>query len=224
MEINTELKEHGAMTDAIHIPSKQWTRKQAILLSIVCLVCGIAGGWSIPGSHSEAAGGPVQAVSVPGTAGMGAGAASQAPSPARLKEMADAQAAPLGDQLRSDPNNPNLLVSIGNVYYDAQQYPTAVDYYSRFLKAKPSDAAVRTDRATAYWYMGNADLAIAEFNKALTYSPNNPNTLFNLGVVKWKGKMDTAGALADWEKLLSVAPNYEGRSKVEQMIAEVKKQ
>jgi cytochrome c-type biogenesis protein CcmH/NrfG len=77
--------------------------------------------------------------------------------------------------------------------------------------------------ATAYWFMGNADLAIAEFNKALTYAPDNPNTLFNLGLVKWKGKMDGAGAAADWEKLLAANPNYEGRDKVEQMLAEVKK-
>ena len=108
-----------------------------------------------------------------------------------------------------------MLTSIGNIYYDAQQYPIAVDYYARALKAKPSDAAVRTDMATAYWYMGNADTAIAEFNKALTYAPNNPNTLFNLGLVKWKGKKDPAGAIADWEKLLAANPNYEGKDKVE---------
>jgi tetratricopeptide (TPR) repeat protein len=78
--------------------------------------------------------------------------------------------------------------------------------------------------ATAYWYMGNADTALAEFNKALTYAPNNPNTLFNRGLVKWKGKADGAGAVADWEKLLAVAPNYQAKDKVEEMLAEVKKQ
>jgi tetratricopeptide (TPR) repeat protein len=82
---------------------------------------------------------------------------------------------------------------------------------------------VRTDMATAYWYMGNADTAIAEFNKALTYEPNKPNALFNLGVVKWQGKMDVNGAVADWEKLLATNPNYEGKDKVEQMMAEAKK-
>jgi tetratricopeptide (TPR) repeat protein len=76
--------------------------------------------------------------------------------------------------------------------------------------------------ATAYWYTGNADVAIAEFNKALSYAPTNPNTLFNLGLVKWQGKKDAAGAIADWEKLLAANPNYEGRDKVEQMLAEVK--
>ena len=77
---------------------------------------------------------------------------------------------------------------------------------------------------TAYWFMGDADSAIAEFNEALTYAPNNPNTLFNLGLVKWKGKMDRAGALADWQKLLAAHPEYKERDKVEQMMAEAKKQ
>ena len=77
--------------------------------------------------------------------------------------------------------------------------------------------------ATAYWYMGNADDAIAEFDKALTYEPNKPNTLFNRGLVKWQGKMDINGAVADWKKLLATNPNYEGKGKVEKMITEAEK-
>ena len=136
--------------------------------------------------------------------------------------MADTQAAPLLDKLKADPANPDLLIPVGNLYYDAQQYPVAVDYYARALKVKPADAAVRTDMGTAFWFMGNADRAIAEFEKALTYVPNNPNTLFNLGLVKWKGKTDAAGAIAAWEKLLATDPNYEQKAQVEQMLGEAR--
>jgi len=202
--------------------STTWTSVQAYTLAVVCLLLGIAGGWLIHGSQSSAAVAPDQTASAPAPAGMG-GAMNARPTPEQLKQMADAQAAPLIEKLKSNPNNPDLLAGIGNCYYDAQQYPIAVDYYGRSLKAKPSDASVRTDMATAYWYMGDADTAIAEFNKALTYEPNKPNALFNLGVVKWQGKMDVNGAVADWEKLLATNPNYEGKDKVEQMIAEVKK-
>jgi tetratricopeptide (TPR) repeat protein len=83
---------------------------------------------------------------------------------------------------------------------------------------------VRTDMATAYWYLGNADQAIAEFNKALTFAPTNPNTLFNLGLVKWEGKHDAAGAIADWKKLLNANPNYEQKDKVRQMLSDVQNQ
>ena len=149
---------------------------------------------------------------------------AQTSSNDQLKAAADNQAAPMIAKLKADPKNVELLTSIGNLYYDAQQYPGAVDYYGRELQIKPSDTAVRTDLATAYWYMGNADTSIAEFNKALTYAPTNPNTLFNLGLVKWQGKHDSAGAIAEWKKLLAANPNYEGKDKVEQMLSDVEKQ
>jgi cytochrome c-type biogenesis protein CcmH/NrfG len=200
-----------------------WTAVQAYTLAVVCLLLGMAGGWLIRGSQSPAAA-PVEAATASAPApAMGGGGMNAQPTPEQMKKMADTQAAPLIEKLKSDPNNSELLTNIGNFYYDAQQYQTAVDYYGRSLKAKPSDAAVRTDMATAYWYMGNADTAIDEFNKALKYEPNKPNTLFNLGLVKWQGKMDINGAVADWEKLLAANPNYEGKDKVEQMIAEAKK-
>jgi tetratricopeptide (TPR) repeat protein len=128
------------------------------------------------------------------------------------------------EKLKSDPTNAGLLTNIGNLYYDAQEYPIAVDYYGRALKAEPSDANVRTDMGTAYWYMGHADEAIAQFNQALSYQPENSNTLFNRGLVKWQGKRDGAGAIADWKKLLATSPNYEAKDKVDQMLAEVEKQ
>ena len=208
------------MNNLIQMLPKKWTATQAISLMMICLAIGIAGGWFFRGWQSPAIAGQENAA----TAAAQAQGNSPQQSSARLMQMADAQAAPLLDKLKSDPNNPELLTGIGNIYYDAQAYPAAVDYYQRALKAKPADAAVRTDMATAYWYMGNADTAIAEFNKALTYEPNNPNALFNLGIVKWKGKGDIAGAEADWKKLLAENPNYEHRDQVEQAMAQAGKQ
>jgi cytochrome c-type biogenesis protein CcmH/NrfG len=201
------------MNNLLRILPKKFAATQAIFLMVLCLVAGIAGGWFFRVWQSSVAAGTQNAAK--------AAAPSEATSP---QQMADAQAAPLLDKLKSDPNNPELLAAIGNIYYDAKQYPAAVDYYGRALTAKPADAAVRTDMATAYWYMGNADTAISEFNKALTYEPNNPNTLFNLGIVKWKGKGDIAGAEADWKKLLAANPNYEHKDQVEQIMAEAQQQ
>jgi tetratricopeptide (TPR) repeat protein len=116
-----------------------------------------------------------------------------------------------------------LLAKVGNVYYDAQQFPIAIDYYQRALKGKPADASIRTDMATAYWYTGSADTAIAELNRALADEPNKPNALFNLGIVQWQGKMDVQGALATWQRLLDTNPNYEGKPKVVELMAQVRK-
>jgi cytochrome c-type biogenesis protein CcmH/NrfG len=204
-------------------PFKRWTRSQATVLALGCLLAGIAGGWSFQGFHGQAARSSTEPSRITPPAVSPTPTATQ-PDRAQLKAAADAQAAPLINRLNSNPEDPRVLAELGNIYYDAQQYTASVDYYLRALKVKPADAAVRTDMATAYWYMGNPDLAIAEFNKALSFAPDNPNTLFNRGLVKWKGKNDAAGALADWGKLLATDPAYDQKDKVLQMIAEAKRQ
>ena len=205
--------------------SVNWTSTQAFTVAVISLLLGLAGGWFIrksyvPAPAATAMTSPVAPAGNPTPAPLGSLAAM--PTPDQIKKMADMQAAPLLESLKSDPNSPDLLVRIGNIYYDVKQYPAAIDYYERSLKLQPANAAARTDMATAYWYSGNADTALAEFNKALSYEPNKANTLFNLGIVKWKSKNDAAGAIAVWQKLLDTNPNYEARDKVQQMIDQAK--
>jgi len=211
------------MTDTDRATSaEQWTSVQAYTLAVICLLVGIAGGWFIRGSQSPAAV-ATETASAPASAPGSADAGAQTPTPAQMQKMADTQAGPLIEKLKADPTNAGLLANIGNIYYDAQQYPTAIDYYQRALKVEPANTSVRTDMATAYWYNGNADAAIAEFQKSLSYEPNQANTLFNLGIVEWQGKMDIDKALAAWQKLLDTNPNYEGKDKVLKLMAQAKK-
>ena len=211
------------MTDKNRATStEQWTSVQAYVLAVICLLVGIAGGWFIRGSQSPAAAATETAsASRPVCPNQTRGA--QTPTPAQMQKMADTQAGPLIEKLKADPNNAGLLENVGNVYYDAQLFPAAIDYYQRALKVEPANAGVRTDMATAYWYTGDADTAIAEFQKSLSYEPNKANTLFNLGVVEWQGKMDIDKAVATWQKLLDTNPNYEGKDKVLQLMAQAKK-
>ena len=196
----------------------QWTSAQAYTLSVICLLVGLAGGWLIRGSQGPAS--PVERASAASAQESGAGTQ---PTPEQMRHMADKQAAPLMEQLKADPGNAKLLAQIGNIYYDTQQYPVAIDYYQRTLQITPKDASVRTDMATAFWYTGNADTAIAEFNRALNDEPNKANALFNLGVVQWQGKMAVQDALATWQRLLDTNPNYDGKAKVLELMEQVKK-
>jgi cytochrome c-type biogenesis protein CcmH/NrfG len=187
---------------------------------VVCLLVGIVGGWLIRGSKSPAL---AETASASAPMAGNANGGNQTPTPAQMQQMADTQAGPLLEKLKTDPVNSALLENIGNVYYDAQQFPTAIDYYQRALKLEPGNTSVRTDMATAYWYSGNADTAIAEFQKSLSYDPNKADTLFNLGVVEWQGKMDIDTAVSTWQKLLDTNPNYPAKDKVLDLIAQAKK-
>lgn len=192
-----------------------WTSTQAYVLATICLVVGIAVGYLLRGSLTSAA---AQTASSAPAMPMGSGQVT----PEQLKHMADKQAESLLAQLKSSPNDPKLLAQVGNLYYDTQQYKDAIDYYRKSLQADPKNPAVRTDMGTSYWLLGDADHAIAAFTDALKYAPNWPTALFNRGVVKWRGKMDVKGAVADWEALLKANPDYQERTKIEQLISEVK--
>ena len=216
------------MADTLKTTSgENWSGAQASALVLVCLLAGIAGGWmlrrstSAPvGAQAATAPAPVVAPAPSQSAPVNFGAGSAIPSAQQLKQAADAQAAPLLLHLKADPSNAALLANLGNVYYDAKQYPTAIEYYERALKLQPANTSVRTDLGTAYWYSGNADTAIAQFNKSLTYDPNKTDTLFNLGIVKWQGKKDGPGAVAAWKKLLETNPAYPQKDAVLQLIAQ----
>lgn len=206
--------------------TQNWTSTQAYLMAVICLIVGTAVGYLLRGSQSTAA--PTTATTM-ATApqapadSMHGGAGSQAPTHEQLKVMADQQAAPLLEQLKANPKDAATLAQVGNLYYDARQFPTAIDYYNRALAINAKDAAVRTDMGTAYLYLDNPDRAIQEFETALKDDPKHGQAMFNLGMAQWRGKGDAPAAIATWEKLLKTVPDFPERTNVEQMIAQAKK-
>lgn len=189
-----------------------WTSAQVYVMSAICLLLGIAVGYLVRGP-----GQPVQAAAAVESQ-EAAPPAQQQPTPDQMKHMADAKAEPLLAQLKTNPNDPQLLASIGNIYYDTQTYPDAIGYYKKSLDVR-DDPNVRTDMATAYYYAGDADTALAEFSRTLKSHPNFENALFNTGMVKFQAKLDFDGAVAAWEQMLKAYPNTPRRAEVEQMIA-----
>ena len=197
----------------------QWTSTQAYVLSVICLLVGVAIGYLARGSAPSPNNASLQAQSAAGAA-LPTSSIEQQPTPEQMRHMADTQAQPLLKQLESDPKNAALLYQIGNLYYDAQQYPEAVKYYEQSLRIDPKATDVRTDMATAYHLMGQPDRAIQEYDAVLKLDGKHANALFNEGMVKWQDKMDLNGAIASWKRLLEAHPDYAQRDKVEKLIAQ----
>ncbi len=197
-----------------------WTAVQAYGLAVFCLLLGVALGYLFRGSASPA--NDLAATQASSSAPSGMNDAGGKLTPEQQKAVVDRAAAPLLEAVNKNPNDFEAIVSLGNVYYDGNQYPEAIKYYQRGLEINPDNADVRTDLGTAYWYLGDADRALVEFKKSLKIRPNHPGTLFNTGIVEWQGKMDPAAAVAAWQELLKGNPNYPQRQQVEELIAKAK--
>src|SRR5262249_48287275 len=119
------------------------------------------------------------------------------------------------------PNNPELLAKLGSVYLRASQFPAAVDYYDRSVKAKPT-AEGYVSLSNAYHFAKEDDKALEALNHALQLDPKSPNALFNLGMLAWQVKNDPKAAIEAWQRLLKANPNHPRRDQVETMIAKAK--
>ncbi len=201
---------------------------QVYTMAAICLVLGLVLGYSFRGSQTRATAAPVQAAAAENTP---APPAAQPPTMAgghlmptldQMRQMADKKAEPLLAQLKSDPNNAGLAIQIAKIYTSTHQFKEAASYYEKSLQIAPKDATARIELASCRYYAGEIDEAVTQLQKVLEQDPKNANSLFNLGMIKWKGKSDAGGAVAEWRQLLRSNPELDEAKKaqVQKLIAE----
>ena len=131
------------------------------------------------------------------------GSAAQAPT------LDESRAAQLKAAAQQSPTDVAPRVQLANLYFDAERFQDAAEWYEAALKINPRDVNASTDLGIAYYYMNKPDNALAQFDRSLAIDPNHGKTLLNVGIVRAFGKQDLNGATAAWEKVLQVAPNSE---------------
>jgi cytochrome c-type biogenesis protein CcmH/NrfG len=221
------------MEEGLSQPDKTpalWKPMQAYVLAAVCLIIGLPVGYLLRGSSPQPTAAPTEAaMPQPPMASVGMNGAAPSspngmphgmPTMEDMKRMAEKKAQPLLERLKADPNNAALLNQVGIVYRSAHQFTEAEKYFEQSLAADPKNADVRSDMAACMYYEGDVDGSLAQLETALTYNPKHPGALMNIGLIRWQSKHDVPGAVASWEKLLKLNPDFPQKAKVEQMIAD----
>ena len=111
--------------------------------------------------------------------------------------------------LEKDRNNLQALISLGNAYFDTDQYQQAIDAYSKALSIDPKNPDVRTDMGIMYRKLGQFEKALEAFRRAVQDNPKHINSRFNLGVVLKYDKKDFQGAIQAWEEFLKLEPFWD---------------
>ena len=200
----------------------KWTATQTYAMAAVCLLIGVLVGYLVRGSAKPAAQATPASTEMQQAATAPASSVGQQKMPTLddMKRMADKQAEPLLAKLKTDPKNVDLLNKTALTYKAVHQFKDAISYFQKALDVDPKNVPIRTDMASCMYYTGDADGALAELDKSLTYDPKHPGTLMNIGIIKWQGKNDVNGAVAAWEKLLKLNPNFPQKAVIEQLIAQ----
>ena len=118
----------------------------------------------------------------------------------------EARAATLKAAIDKDAKDAESRVQLGNLYFDADRFPEAAQWYQEALKVDPRNVNASTDLGIAYYYMNQADRALAQFDESLRIDPKHTKTLLNTGIVRAYGKQDLEGAARAWQQVIEIAP------------------
>lgn len=123
------------------------------------------------------------------------------------------------------PDNREVIVHLGNAYFDTGKYEEAEKWYTTALAKKADDVDVRTDLGLTFIFRDkpNYDRAIQEFQRSLALDPNHPQTLQNLTVAYTK-KGDAARANETLAKLEGLDPANESIQKLREDVKKIGKE
>lgn len=127
----------------------------------------------------------------------------------------------LRDMVKSNPDDMASTLRLANLLHDVHIFDQAVEYYRRYLAKNESDPDARVDMAICLFELGKANEAIAEMEKALTYSPNHQLALYNLGVVHLTlGNLEKAKEY--FNRCIEVNPSAEVSQKAKRILEQHK--
>jgi predicted O-linked N-acetylglucosamine transferase (SPINDLY family) len=109
----------------------------------------------------------------------------------------------------SHPSHAEAWSNRGTVLLDLKRPQEALASIDRALKVAPHMPEIWHNRGTALRDLKRPDEALAAYDRALSLNPNLGPALNNRSAILWKEKRDYRGAVADLEKLLAIAPDYD---------------
>ena len=176
-------------------------RADAIVFGIAGALFGIIVGWVLGSQQTSSRATVAAPVATQAAPAQPAGAPPAAVpiDPARVKALEEAAG--------QNPKDVQPRVQLGNMFFDAEQYPQAITWYEQAIALNPSDPNVSTDLGVAYYYTNQPDRALAQFDKSLSSDPKHIKTLLNIGIVRAFGKQDLAGAGQAWQLVVDLAPD-----------------
>ncbi|HUJ80198.1 MAG TPA: tetratricopeptide repeat protein [Nitrospiria bacterium] len=107
------------------------------------------------------------------------------------------------------PQHAEALTQLGHANYMIQRYPTAKDYYARAVHADGKSVEARLGLANCYALMGQVNDSLREVKALLAIDRQNPEALYNEGMLLLYGKQDRTGAKQAWEQLVAAHPDNE---------------
>ena len=171
---------------------------ESLVFAVAGMFLGLVAGWLIGSQQPSGPGAAAVTQAAPPTP-----AEAPAASPPALDEAEAARYKALAER---EPADAAPRISLGNLYFDAERYTDAVEWYEKALELDPDNPDVSTDLGVSYYYLNQPDRALEQFRRSLAMDPSHTKTMLNEGIVLAFGKQDLDGAARAWQRVADLAP------------------
>lgn len=180
------------------------TRRFPILALLVGALLGFIGGYFAGGGGRPA----------PTPTATTAGAAAGERGSGRIEELQAAVA--------RDPENPKLLTTLGNAWYDREDWDRAIDTYEKARRKAPNDANLLSDLGAAYRNRGEFKRAVALFERARQGDKEHWQSLLNLVLINAYDLHDSAAAQRWFDELKRRYPEIPDLDRIQERISSLR--
>ncbi len=188
--------------------------RDAVVFGISGTMFGLIVGWII-GSQQVS-----RPITPPAPSAAEAPAAQTTPAPPPPLDVQQVTA--LEAEAKAQPKNAGVRERLGNLYFDAERFEQAIQWYEAALALDTRNVNVSTDLAVSYYYSRQPDRALKQIDQSLSIEPAHAKTLLNQGIIRALGKQDLAGAFESWSRVVQLAPNTPEAARAQQLLSELK--
>lgn len=141
------------------------------------------------------------ASAVPGVNG------TPAPEASAGAQVDEAQVSALMQKIAADPNDTDSLTSLGNIYFDAGDYATAITFMERVVAIDPANVDALVGLGAAQFNTGDSASAKTQWEKAISLDPTSQEAYFDLGFLYLnQNPPDMDSVVANWNKVVDIDP------------------
>jgi len=121
--------------------------------------------------------------------------------------------------VEKDPENPQLLIALGNAWYDREDWDRAIQAYEKARRKAAGNPNLLSDLGAAYRNRGDFDRAVPLFERAHENDREHWQSLLNLVLLHAYDLHDAAGAQRWFDELKRRYPEIPDLERIQERIS-----